>query len=256
MNDIMEAENMFGNLFNMDGPLYKFGNIVFDLFVLNLLWVIFSLPIVTIGASTTALFYSTGRRIRDEEGYLFRDFWTSFKMNFKQGTIIWLIIALLYWILFTNIRNIHLLGKMGLVMYPLQLVMLIELTITTLYIFPLLSRFYMKVKDLFKTAFFMANRHFITTILCFAAFAGMIFLTIKVHPIFILFFVSGYAFWVSFMIERVFKKYIPETEGGLKKVESQEEEEKSWEKYEKYNQNISESTSNDSSHSSIDNKNE
>ena len=141
-------------------------------------------------------------------------------------------------------------------LYPLQLVMLIELTITTLYIFPLLSRFYMKVKDLIKTALFMANRHFITTILRFAAFAGMIFLTIKVHPIYILFFVSGYAFWVSFMIERVFKKYIPETEGGLKKVESQEEEEKSWEKYEKYNQNTSESTSNDSSHSSIDNKNE
>ena len=58
MNDIMEAENMFGNLFNMDGPLYKFGNIVFDLFVLNLLWVIFSLPIVTIGATDCFILFN------------------------------------------------------------------------------------------------------------------------------------------------------------------------------------------------------
>lgn len=222
---------MFNNLFSMDGPLYKFGNLVFDLFVLNLLWVIFSLPFFTIGASTTALFYAVGKRIRGDEGYLFRDFWTSFKMNFKQGTIVWLIVVAIYWVLFTNIRNIHLLGKMATIMYPLQLVMLIELSIITVYIFPLLSRFHIKVKDLFKTAFFMANRHFITTILCFAAFAGMIFLTVKVHPIFILFFVSGYAWWVSYMLERVFKKYIPESAGGLKVVEEENSEDQPWKKY-------------------------
>ncbi|NMA84389.1 MAG: DUF624 domain-containing protein [Epulopiscium sp.] len=222
---------MFSGLFSMDGPIYKFGGLVFDLFILNLLWVIFSLPFFTIGASTTALFYAVGKRVREEDGYLFRDFWTSFKMNFKQGTIVWLILAVLYWILYTNIMNIRILGNLAPFMYPLQLVMLIELTIVMIYIFPLLSRFHMKIKDLFKTAFFMANRHFITTILCIAAFAGMVFLTIQVHGIFILFFVSGYAWWVSFMLQKVFKKYVLEGEEGAKLSVDEESETPVWKKY-------------------------
>ncbi len=61
---------------------------------LNLLWVLFSLPVVTIGASTTAL-YSVFIKMRNgKEGKLFRDFWNAFRKNFRQATIIWVIIAL------------------------------------------------------------------------------------------------------------------------------------------------------------------
>ena len=61
---------------------------------LNLLWVLFSLPIVTIGASTTALYSVLIKMRNNKEGKLLRDFWDAFKGNFRQATIIWLMILL------------------------------------------------------------------------------------------------------------------------------------------------------------------
>ena len=59
---------------------------------LNLLWFICCIPIVTAGASTTALYYVTLKMVKDEESGLTRAFFHSFKENFRQGTIIWLIL--------------------------------------------------------------------------------------------------------------------------------------------------------------------
>ena len=61
---------------------------------LNLLWVLFSLPMVTIGASTTALYSVLIKMRNGKEGKLFLDFWDAFRKNFRQATVIWLIIAL------------------------------------------------------------------------------------------------------------------------------------------------------------------
>lgn len=199
---------MLNGLFSMDGPIYKFGTIVYDLFILNVLWFIFSIPIVTAGAATTALFYAAGKRVRNEDGYLFRDFWRSFKMNFKQSTIVWIIQLILFWVVATNIRNIHILGGMAPYMLPLQFVIAIELFIISIYVFPLIARFHITLPNIFKTAFLMANKHFVTTILCIAAAAGILF-AVYYWGFFILFAMSAYAYWISYMIDRIFKKYIP-----------------------------------------------
>lgn len=62
---------------------------------LNLLWLLCSLPIVTIGASTTALYDVTMRIAEDREGDLTQQFFRAFKSNFRQATTIWLILLVI-----------------------------------------------------------------------------------------------------------------------------------------------------------------
>jgi len=72
-------------LFSIDGPLYNFFSRLLDMIKLNMLWFLFSLPVVTIGASTAAAFSVTLRMVDEREGYIAKQFWTAFKANLKQG---------------------------------------------------------------------------------------------------------------------------------------------------------------------------
>lgn len=72
-------------LFSIDGPLYNFFSRLLDMIKLNVLWFLFSLPVVTIGASTAAAFSVTLRMVDEREGYIAKQFWTAFKANLKQG---------------------------------------------------------------------------------------------------------------------------------------------------------------------------
>ena len=80
------------NLFNLDGPILQFINKIVYSVYLNILWFVCCIPIVTIGASTTALFYVTLKMAKNEEGNITKSFFHSFKDNLKQGTKIWLIL--------------------------------------------------------------------------------------------------------------------------------------------------------------------
>ncbi|MGN1184899.1 MAG: DUF624 domain-containing protein, partial [Oliverpabstia sp.] len=74
------------NLFNPDNKFFTFMGKVADLMILNLLCIVCCLPIVTAGASITALYYVTLKIARNEETYIARGFFHSFKENFKQAT--------------------------------------------------------------------------------------------------------------------------------------------------------------------------
>lgn len=199
-----------GGFFRIDGPFYKFGNMIYYLLVYNILWIIFSLPVFTIGASTTALFYVMGKVVRDEDFSTFKDFWKSFKMNFKQSTIITLILAVLYLILYVDLKNISAFGSMAKIIMPAQFAVVIELVFITLYIFPILSRFDMPIKNLFKTAFFMSNKHIFSTITCATSIVAIVFLIYKVPGLFIMMPFSLYGLAVSYILNNVFRRYIPE----------------------------------------------
>ena len=200
-------------IFNMDGPFFRFGNAVADVIILSLVWFVFSLPLVTVGASTTALFYVTTRRISNKEGYLLRDFFSSFKSNFKQATLLWLFWVAIFVLIISNIFWLRSEGfnpALASILFPLQIIILIELIITALYIFPLVARFDMKFFQTIKSAFFMANRHLLTTISCLCILIG-IYLAAEMFFPPILVVASGlYAYLSSYMIMNLFKKYRPE----------------------------------------------
>ncbi|MDR1638509.1 MAG: DUF624 domain-containing protein [Clostridiales bacterium] len=198
-----------GSFFSMDGPFYKVGSIVADIMLLSLYWFIFSIPIVTIGASTTAMYYVMTRKITNRDGYLFRDFFKGFKTNFKQATIIWLLALVVLAILTLNIMNIDLVGSMKTLVFPVQICFMIELALVLIYIFPIISRFEVKLKESFKFAFFMANRHLLTSLGCIVI-AVLVLLAIYMYPLIFLVAIGIYVYLTSFLMIRVFKKYRPE----------------------------------------------
>lgn len=77
--------------FSVDGKLYRFLSRFWDMLKLNAIWLLFSLPIVTMGAATVAAFSVTLKMVDENEGYIFRSFWKAFKENWKKGSIIGLI---------------------------------------------------------------------------------------------------------------------------------------------------------------------
>lgn len=77
-------------LFDLNSPMMRFLAGVCDWILLNMMTIVFSLPVFTIGAATTAMYYCVDKQ-RKEEDSLFKDFWHSFKSNFKQATGMWMI---------------------------------------------------------------------------------------------------------------------------------------------------------------------
>jgi uncharacterized membrane protein YesL len=221
--------------FSMDGSFNKYGGFVADTFILSLLWIFFSLPIFTIGASTTALFYVTTRRISNREGYLSTDFWQSFKANFFRATAVWLVIFfMVLLILISMFAGIQMGDELPLggIVLPVQIATLAEIIFVSVYIFPVLARFDMGVKEALKTSFFMANRHLLTSITCVGLVVGMLLFVFFVPPIFPLIFVipGASAMLSSVLIMKIFKKYRPEMDKDpileLQEIEQKRAEEK------------------------------
>ncbi len=90
-------------IFNYDGPLSQSINKLLDSIALCIIWVIFCLPLFTMGAATTALYYTADKVVFREEGKLIPCFWHSFKQNFKQATIIGLLFSLLFFFLYFEV---------------------------------------------------------------------------------------------------------------------------------------------------------
>lgn len=95
---------MFQGIFNYDNPVWRFVGKLGDLILLNILWIICSIPIFTIGASTTAVYYVTLKLVRDDDGYTIKSFFRSFKENFKQATALWLMFLVTGLVLLFDLR--------------------------------------------------------------------------------------------------------------------------------------------------------
>ena len=149
------------NLFNLDGPLMQLINKVVYSVYLNILWFICCIPIVTIGASTTALFYVTLKIAKNDEGNITKAFFHSFRVNLKQSTIVWMILLCMGIVL----------GVDGYVVYHMRyenafwtlctaflIIAAAAYAIVLMYIFPLMARFENTISAMFKNALFMGIR--------------------------------------------------------------------------------------------------
>ncbi len=77
-------------IFEYDSPLMTALTSIGDCICLSILWIVFSLPVVTVGASTTALYSAAYHTVRKKEGALWSRFWGTFKEDFKRSTLLWL----------------------------------------------------------------------------------------------------------------------------------------------------------------------
>lgn len=162
---------------------------------LNVLWFICCIPIVTIGASTTALYYTSFKIAKDEGSYITTMFFRSFKQNFKQATIIWLImlvtgvLIVADFVLLSRLRATST-GTVA-VMWTLLLAVTIACSIlyaiVLAYIFPLLSICSNTTPNMFKNAFLFGTHYLFVTILVFFIHYAMFFLVVNVFTPLIIF---------------------------------------------------------------------
>ena len=146
-------------LFNPDNIVWTFLTRCVDLVILSLLWLLFSLPVVTAGASTAALYHSVRKSVLSDSGYAVTAFWKSFRENVKQGIPLMLLCALPFAFCFAAWLFADSLGEgsiLGLIYHTASILVGVMVFSTAATLFPLLSRFYMKTPELIKTAFALA----------------------------------------------------------------------------------------------------
>ena len=135
--------NLEGVFMNQDNKIMNLFSRIVDLLLLNFLFVITSLPVLTLGASLTALYSVSLKLVRNEESYVSRDYFRAFKKNFCQATVsFWafsLIIALLAGNLMISFQQA---GNFYLVLRMISFLFMIFIGIYFLYFFPVLARFY------------------------------------------------------------------------------------------------------------------
>ena len=130
------------NIFEEGSPFQRFLNKMADLLILNLIALLMCLPIITAGASLTAMHYVLLKMVRGEEGYIVKSFFRSFKMEFRQATVLWILYMALAALMASNLIMI----LQGGGVYPLWLpssilvVAVLELMFM-IYTFAMLSRF-------------------------------------------------------------------------------------------------------------------
>ena len=169
--------------FNPDNPIMRFITKIANSVYLNILWLICSLPVVTIGASTTSLFYVTLKMAKNEEGNLTAAFFRSFKENFRQATKIWLILLAAGMVfaldgyIFYHMRFENALWTIGTAIF---LVALAAYTIILMYIFPLLARFDNTIGAMFKNSIFIGMRFLLCTALMAVIYFVMLFVIIHI----------------------------------------------------------------------------
>ena len=81
---------MFRSLFDPNSAFFRGMERVWTLVVLNVLWVLCSLPVVTIGPSTAALYQVLGKVIQGEDSHTARKFFAAWRENFKCALLVWL----------------------------------------------------------------------------------------------------------------------------------------------------------------------
>lgn len=201
------------NLFNLDAPIWVFMSEVADVIILSLLWWIGCLGIVTVGASTTAMYYVLGKKMRKETTYVAKDFFKSFRQNFRQSvplsfiTIIGSVSFFLY--VSTVIQGLVMNVNVPSLKYfiPLTIIVAFELFNFNAYLWGLLSRFDMPSKALLKTTMVMIHKHLITTFGNLIVIAVVCMFIIKC-PLLILVAPGLIMGGQSFLLQKIFTRYI------------------------------------------------
>lgn len=221
------------SIFNFEGPFFTFFSRIADLLLLNLLFLICSLPIVTIGASTTAMYYVTLKMVRNEESYITKSFFKSFKQNFLQATGIWLLILFVSIVLATDYRVVTneeiaaLITSSAVknIIMVATMIMTIFVAGISVYVFPILAKFDNSVKNTIRNAFLMSIRHLPKTVLLIIIpLIPAVILYFDLRFLLIIFFVFSVAAYISSKtLVNIFDYYIPQEEGSSTNGEANEE---------------------------------
>lgn len=204
---------------NMDNQrLFDFGGgytgmigKIFDLLLLGILWILCCLPVFTIGASTTALYYSVVKAVKKGKGYAFQEFFHAFRVNFVPATGIWAVVAGVTFVVQLNMGILmqKTSGYTGLFFICFYFLVSVFVFALSCYVFPALSRFDMSAGWIVKLGMYMAVRYLLTTLAVFLVI-GCVLALFWALPMSIFFTPGAAVFIISDFMERVLEKHMPD----------------------------------------------
>jgi len=202
-------------IFDPENGLFETLALLVDIIGLSIAWVFCCVPVVTIGASTAALYHTVYKRFHCRKQETFRIFFKSLIRELKKGTVATLIFivaaavfaVLYYWYSLASDN----LGSIGRLAYAFYFFAALIPTSIMLWVFPLLGRFEFSIKELFKTAFAMSVAHLPTTVLMLVITAAAVWSCLILYMLVFLV-PSVWLLLMSLPMERAFKKHLPPEE--------------------------------------------
>lgn len=194
-----------------DSPVMTTISKITDVFILSSLWVICCIPIITIGAATTALYYSSVKAIRKDKGYVIKSFFHSFRMNFIPATLLWLVFLLVGILLYGCFIFTAVLSDKSLQFFMLCFYMFLFFLFLGVgcYAFPVLSKCSMDNMSILRFSLGLVIRHFPSTILL-VLFVVLAVLVMWTAPLAVLILPGTISLLYSLPMERILIRYTPQ----------------------------------------------
>lgn len=217
--------------FSSEGPLFGFLHQLGNLILLSIIFIVCSLPVVTFGTASSALYYAVVKSVRRGRSYPAKEYFKAFKRNLVNGSILTLLFGGIAALVLNNriLINQAAIGDPGaaanvimgepdgsmLTLYIVYDGILILLACVVIWLFPVLSRFAMKLTDILKLSFVIAVRYFYYTVLLVIGLGILLYLQWRILPIWTILILPGiWTYASSYLIERAMKKYTPAPKEG------------------------------------------
>lgn len=203
------------NFFVIDSPVMRFLGRIGDIIILNLIFVVTALPVITVGTALSALYTVAMKLARGEDPSVLREYIRAFWRNRKPATICWLIMAAAGALIFLDFRLVGAFGGALYTVVRLLLAMIFGVwMLTFLYLFPYIARFENTVFHSVKNALFLSAAHLPSTVMMLVISVGLIVVTLFTSRTFVIgtigWFFAGFAavaYVQSFLLSRIFAKY-------------------------------------------------
>lgn len=204
-------------ILNPNNKFFTMMTKVADLIILNLLFLLCSLPIFTIGAALSSMYSVTMKLAKGEEPSILKEFFKAMTINFKSSTIIWVINLLVFMVIYFDLYFVEgiLHSSLGdFLRISFLTLSLIFFTMSS-YAFPMVAKFYNSTGNYLKNSFLMALKHLpgtflilIINLIPLAAFLiGSFVLGFSIYLYLLLGF-SFSAYINSFTFNKIFDKYL------------------------------------------------
>lgn len=206
-----------GNFFNYESKFFQALEAIANIVILNFLFIVCCIPVVTIGASITATYSVAMSIVDDKDPYILREFIKRFKENFKQSTFVWIIVLFIGVFIAADFYICSLIASnmINMVFKFILTLMSIVLGFVVVYAFPLISKFENSVKNTLVNSILISIQNLPYTILM------LIISALPIGAIFILpnywgqiiFFNTAISYGIvayinSIFLSKILKKYI------------------------------------------------
>ncbi|MCI7790134.1 MAG: YesL family protein, partial [Lachnospiraceae bacterium] len=204
----------------VDSPFYRFISKFFDIIKLNFMWMLFSLPIVTMGASTVAAMSVALKMVDDEEGYICKSFIKAWKENWKQGTVLWLLSIVAFYAVYLDFQLFEAVEGNPIMFLIIGMVSCFIVILCLIYAYPLMARYENTLVRTIQNSYRIARKYFGRTVMLAFVLAveyvifqfntTMLLLGIAVGPAIMIFTIAGIS-------KRIFQEIEKEPGAVIKK---------------------------------------